>query len=129
MTKQQIDTKEAPAAIGPYSQAIRSGNMIFFSGQIPLDPQTSVLVKGGIEEQTKQVMTNMEAVLRAAGCTFSDVIKTTVYLTDLNHFELVNEIYGRHFRANAPARACVQVAGLPKGALIEIDWIASASDR
>ena len=93
MTKQQIDTKEAPAAIGPYSQAIRSGNMVFFSGQIPLDPQTSALVKGGIEEQTKQVMANMEAVLRAAGCEFSDVIKTTLYLTDLNDFALVNEIY------------------------------------
>jgi len=126
MLKKQIQTTEAPAAIGPYSQAIRVDNLIFYSGQIPLDPTTGALVPGGIAEQTRQVMANMRAMLYASGRDFSDVVKTTIYLTDLGDFATVNEIYGEVFIDVPPARACVQVAALPKGAMIEIDWIAVA---
>jgi 2-iminobutanoate/2-iminopropanoate deaminase len=125
MLKKQIQTAEAPAAIGPYSQAIRAGSFIFYSGQIPLDPSSGALVSGGIEEQTRQVLANMRAMLRASGCDFSDVIKTTIYLTDLADFATVNQIYGECFAEVPPARACVQVAALPKGAMIEIEWIAT----
>ncbi len=125
MLKKQIQTTAAPAAIGPYSQAIRAGNFIFYSGQIPLDPATGAIVEGGIEAQTSQVMTNMRAMLHASGCDFSDVVKTTIYLTDLADFATVNEIYGECFNEVPPARACVQVAALPKGAMIEIEWIAT----
>lgn len=122
--KKQIQTNAAPAAIGPYSQAIQAGNFVFYSGQIPLDPQTGVMVAGGIVEQTRQVMANMYAVLHASGRNFSDIVKTTIYLTDLADFATVNKIYGESFLECPPARACVQVAALPKGAAIEIDWIA-----
>jgi len=125
MLKKQIQTTDAPAAIGPYSQAIRAGKFIFYSGQIPLDPATGAIVEGGIEAQTGQVMTNMRAMLHASGCTFSDVVKTTIYLTDLADFATVNEIYGECFNEVPPARACVQVAALPKGAMVEIEWIAT----
>ena len=125
MLKKQIQTTAAPAAIGPYSQAIRAGSFIFYSGQIPLDPATGAIVEGGIVAQTGQVMTNMRAMLHASGCDFSDVVKTTIYLTDLADFATVNEIYGESFSAVPPARACVQVAALPKGAMIEIEWIAT----
>lgn len=125
MLKQQIHTAAAPAAIGPYSQAVRAGQLIFFSGQIPLDPATGTLVEGGIVPQTRQVMANMEAVLQAAGCGFDDIVKTTIYLTDLADFATVNEIYGDSFNDVPPARACVQVAALPKGAMVEIEWIAA----
>lgn len=120
----QIETAQAPAAIGPYSQGVRAGDFIFFSGQIPLDPASGALVAGGIETQTEQVMRNMAAVLAAAGVAFERVVKTTIYLTDLNDFAVVNAIYGRHFGAVPPARATVQVAALPRGAAVEIEFIA-----
>jgi 2-iminobutanoate/2-iminopropanoate deaminase len=124
MHKQAVFTDQAPAAIGPYSQAVRTGNMVFFSGQIPLDAQTGEVVEGGIAAQTEQVLKNMLAVLSAAGMNFSNVVKTTIFLVDLADFGQVNEIYGRCFKTVPPARACVQVAGLPKGVAIEIEWIA-----
>ena len=124
MSKNAITTGQAPAAIGPYSQAIACGEWIFLSGQIPLDPQRGELVDGGIEAQTRQVMANLGAVLTAAGVDFSALVKTTIYLTDLANFAVVNAIYGEAFPSIPPARATVQVAALPKGALVEIDGIA-----
>jgi len=124
MEKRAIDTKHAPAAIGPYSQAIDVGGWVFLSGQIPLDPQNGELVAGGIEAQTRQVIANLEAVLTAAGVDFSAVVKTTIYLTDLANFATVNAIYAGAFPFSPPARATVQVSALPKGALVEIDCIA-----
>lgn len=126
MSKKQIQTNKAPAAIGPYSQAIQAGELIFFSGQIPLDPATGTLVDGGIVEQTRQVMANMSAMLEASGRDFDDVVKATIYLTDLADFATVNELYGEFFGDIPPARACVEVSALPKGALVEIEWIATA---
>ena len=126
MSKKQIQTSDAPAAIGPYSQAIQAGDFIFYSGQIPLNPESGVIVEGGIVEQTRQVMANMKAILKASGRDFSDIVKTTIYLTDLADFATVNEIYGEAFTEVPPARACVQVAALPKGSAVEIDWIALA---
>ncbi len=123
--KKQIQTNAAPAAIGPYSQAIQAGDLIFYSGQIPLDPASGSLVAGGIVEQTHQVMANMRAMLHASGRDFADVVKTTIYLTDLADFATVNEIYGECFAEIPPARACVQVAALPKGAQVEIEWIST----
>lgn len=124
MTLETIATEQAPAAIGPYSQAVRAGQMLFVSGQIPLDPQTMELVPGGIEAQTRQVMANLAAVLQAAGESFSSVVKTTIYLADLADFATVNAVYGEAFPADPPARVTIQVAGLPRGALVEIDCIA-----
>jgi 2-iminobutanoate/2-iminopropanoate deaminase len=126
--KKQIQTDAAPAAIGPYSQAIQAGGFIFYSGQIPLEPHSGLMVCGGIVEQTRQVMDNMRAVLSASGRNFSDIVKTTIYLTDLADFATVNEIYGEFFTDVPPARACVQVAALPKGAAVEIEWIAVAAE-
>ena len=122
--KQAISTKEAPGAIGPYSQAVKSGDLLFLSGQIPLDPATGQLVTGDITAQTRRVMDNLRAVLATAGCTFADVLRTTIYLVDLGHFAAVNETYGSYFEPPYPARATVQVAALPKGAQVEIDVIA-----
>jgi 2-iminobutanoate/2-iminopropanoate deaminase len=119
-----ITTKNAPAAVGPYSQAVRHGQLVFLSGQIPLDPATGQLVTGGIAAQTERVLENLRAVLAAAGCTFGDVVRTTIYLIDLAHFAAVNEVYGRALSAPYPARATVQVAALPRGAQVEIDAIA-----
>ena len=119
-----ISTSDAPAAIGPYSQAIHSGDLVFLSGQVPIDPKTGVLVDGDISTQTERVLDNLAAVLAAAGCGFSDVVKTTIYLTDLNDFLAVNQTYGKRFTAAPPARATVQVSALPKGARVEIDAIA-----
>jgi len=119
-----IATDRAPEAIGPYSQAIQAGDWIFLSGQIPLDPRTGQLIGTGIEAQTRQVMANLKAVLNAAGVDFNAVVKTTIYLADLGHFAVVNGIYGEAFPAIPPARVTVQVAALPKGALVEIDCIA-----
>lgn len=124
MALEKIETASAPAAIGPYSQGVRAGDFVFFSGQIPLDPKTGMVVSGGIENQTRQVMNNMEAVLKAAGLCFAQVVKTTIYLTDLNDFALVNEIYGSYLGGVYPARATVQVAALPKGVSVEIEWVA-----
>jgi 2-iminobutanoate/2-iminopropanoate deaminase len=121
---QAIRTPQAPAAIGPYSQAVRAGDFVFLSGQIPLHPETGQLVTGTIEEETRRVMSNLEAVLRAAGGSFESVVRTTIYLTDLGDFQRVNEVYGTHFGATPPARATVQVAALPRGARVEIDAVA-----
>ena len=124
MILEEISTEAAPGAIGPYSQAVRVGSLAFFSGQIPLTPGGD-MVTGDIAAQTRQVMSNMSALLEAAGLGVGDVVKTTIYLTDLADFATVNEIYGEYFSGIAPARACVQVAALPKGAAIEVEWIAN----
>lgn len=124
MQKQQISTAASPKAIGPYSQAVRAGGWLFCSGQIPLDPATGEMIPGGIAEQTEQVMANLGAVLKEAGCGFEAVVKATIYLADLADFAVVNDIYGRFFPDCPPARATVQVAALPKGARVEIDAIA-----
>lgn len=120
----KIETEGAPAAIGPYSQAVRAGDFIYCSGQIPLVPGTANLVEGGVAEQTVQVMENLKQVLLAAGSDFDSVVKTTIYLADMNDFATVNEQYSVYFGAIAPARATVQVAALPKDALVEIDAVA-----
>lgn len=119
-----IQTNGAPAAVGPYSQAIDCGEFIFCSGQIPLVPETGLLAEGGIEEQTRQMFSNIKAVLSAAGLTFSNVVKTTVFMTDLSQFATFNGIYAEYFPSNPPARSCVQVCALPKGALVECEVIA-----
>lgn len=124
---QAITSTDAPAAIGPYSQAVRRGNMVFLSGQVPLDPATKKLVEGDIRVQTEQVLANLDAVLRAAGLSFADVVKTTIYLVDLGHFQAVNETYARRFKEPFPARATVQVSKLPLGAMVEIDAIAMSA--
>ena len=119
-----ITTPHAPGAIGPYSQAIRAGDFVFLSGQIPLDPASGQLVEGGIVEQTHQVLKNLGAVLEAAGTSYAGVVKTTVYLADMGEFGAMNEIYGTYFNAPAPARATVQAARLPRDVRVEIDAIA-----
>lgn len=123
--KTVIATKDAPAAIGPYSQAIAAGGMIYTSGQIALDPATGALVGGGIEAQTTQALKNLAAVLKEAGCTMDDVVKTTVFLKDINYFAAMNAVYGTFFTEGSyPARSAVEVVNLPKGALVEIEAIA-----
>ena len=119
-----VTTPHAPGAIGPYSQAIRAGDFVFLSGQIPLDPATGQLVAGGIAEQAHQVLKNLGAVLEAAGASYATVVKTTVYLADMGEFGTVNEIYGTYFSSPAPARATVQAARLPRDVRVEIDAIA-----
>lgn len=125
MDKKVIETKKAPAAIGPYSQAIISGGFIFTSGQIPIDPATGALVQGGIDVQTKQVLLNLEAVLSAAGAGLYDVVKTTCFIKDMNDFTRFNEIYAQFFTAPFPARSCVEAARLPKDVLVEIEAVAA----
>ena len=124
MTRQIIHTDHAPAAIGPYSQAVRSGSTVYFSGQIPLDPATMDIVAGGIEAQAEQVMKNLVAVLKAAGADTSKVLKTTCFLSDMNNFVAFNQVYARYFGDAAPARSCVEVARLPKDVLVEVEAIA-----
>lgn len=124
--KEVIKTANAPQAIGPYSQAIRVGDFLFASGQIPIDPASGEIVAGGIEEQTVRVMENIKQVLAAAGLDFSHVVKTTVFITSMADFAAVNQIYGRYFPENPPARSCVAVAELPKGARVEVEVIACA---
>jgi len=119
-----IKTEGAPAAIGPYSQAVRAGGFIFCSGQIPTDPKTGEFVPGGIAEQTEQVMRNLMAVLEAAGSGLDRIVKTTVFLADMNDFAAMNEVYGRYFAENPPARATVEAARLPRDARVEIEAIA-----
>ncbi len=122
-----ISTADAPAAIGPYSQAIHAGDLVFLSGQVPIDPKTGELVghdPRDIAAQTERVLDNLGAVLAAAGCGFGDVVKTTIYLVDLGDFQAVNQTYAKRFTAAPPARATVQVSALPKGARVEIDAIA-----
>jgi reactive intermediate/imine deaminase len=126
MDRKAFHTDSAPKAIGPYSQAVRAGDFIYLSGQIPLDPATGQLVAGDIEDATHRVMKNLEAVLAASGTSFARVVKATIYLADLADFAVVNEIYGSYFEAPYPARSTVQVAALPRGARVEIDLIAQA---
>jgi 2-iminobutanoate/2-iminopropanoate deaminase len=123
--KQAVSSPDAPKAIGPYSQAVRAGQLLFVSGQVPLDPATGQIVADDIETQTRRVFDNLAAVLKAGGRSFADVVRTTVFLADMNDFTAVNNIYGTYFSAPYPARATVQVARLPKDARIEIDVIAS----
>lgn len=121
-----ISTNNAPGAIGPYSQGVKTaGGLLFVSGQIPLVPATGAMVEGGIEAQTEQVLNNLKAIVTEAGYALTDVVKTTVYITNINDFGKVNEVYGKFFTENRPARVCVEVSNLPKGALVEIDVIAS----
>ena len=123
--RESVSTPSAPAAIGPYSQAIKAGNLLFLSGQIPLDPATGNLVEGGVEAQTRQVFGNIGAILEAAGASFDAVVTATVYLADMNDFGKVNEIYATYFSSPAPARATVQVARLPRDCRVEIQVIAA----
>lgn len=122
--KQIVSTERAPKAIGPYSQAVIVGDMVFTSGQIPLVPETGVFVEGGIAEQTEQVLKNLSAVLEAAGAGLDSVVKTTVFLADMSDFAQMNEVYGRFFQHDPPARSTVQAARLPRDARVEIDAIA-----
>ena len=119
-----VQTEKAPRAIGPYSQAIISGDLVFASGQIPLDPRTGEFVSDDISEQTGQVLKNIQAVLESAGSSLDEVVKTTVFLADMNDFGAMNEVYARYFSDSPPARSTVQAAGLPRGARVEIDVIA-----
>jgi 2-iminobutanoate/2-iminopropanoate deaminase len=120
-----VATEAAPQAIGPYSQAVSQGDFVFTSGQIPIDPKTGVFIEGGIAEQTEQVLRNLAEVLRAAGTSLEAVVKTTVYLADMNDFAAMNEVYGRYFSNEPPARSTVQAARLPRDARVEIDAIAA----
>ena len=123
--RQAVSTEAAPSAIGPYSQAIRAGSLLFVSGQVPIDPATGAIVDGDIAAQTRRVLQNVGAILEAAGVSFDHVVRTTVFLTDMNDFAAMNEVYATCFTSPAPARATVQVSRLPKDARIEIDVIAS----
>ncbi len=123
--RQAVSTPHAPQAIGPYSQAVRIGDLLFLSGQIPLDPETGALVEGDIATQTRRVFQNLGAILEAAGASFANVARTTVYLADMADFAAMNEVYATVFESPAPARSTVQAAGLPKNARVEIDVIAS----
>ena len=125
MARQAVSTDKAPAAIGPYSQAVRAGNLLFLSGQIPIDPATGNLVPGGIEPQTRQVFQNIGEILKAAGASFDEVVTASVFLADMNDFAKMNAIYAEFFSAPAPARATVQVARLPKDCLVEIQVTAA----
>lgn len=124
MQKNIINTKKAPSAIGPYSQGVKVGNFIFTSGQIPIDPATGELVEGDIQEQTKRSLQNVKEILEAAGATLGDVIKVTVFISDMNDFTKINQVYGEFFGSNKPARSCVEVARLPKDVGVEIETIA-----
>jgi 2-iminobutanoate/2-iminopropanoate deaminase len=124
MTKQIVSTDKAPKAIGPYEQAIKVGEFVYVSGQIPLDPKTGQLVDGGIKEQTCQVMENLKAILEAAGSSLDRVVKATVFLKSIADFAAMNEVYGEYLDRAKPARSTVAVADLPRGALVEIDFIA-----
>lgn len=125
MEKQIINTSGAPAPIGPYNQAMRAGDFLFVSGQIPIDPATGELVESGIQDETERVMQNLAAILKEAGMDFSNVVKSSIFLTDMKQFALVNEVYAKYFTENAPARETVQVAALPKFVNVEISVIAA----
>src|SRR4030095_4836960 len=127
--KKIVSTSDAPAAVGPYSQAIRSGSMLFCAGQIPLDPKTGQIVAEDMSEQTRRVLENIAAVLKAEHLAFDHVVKTTIFLTSMGDFQTVNEIYATYFRENPPARSTVAVSALPKGAQVELEVIAMARDR
>jgi 2-iminobutanoate/2-iminopropanoate deaminase len=126
--RETIKASDAPPALGPYSQAVRAGDFVFTSGQLGLDPATKTL-RPDIASQTAQVMDNLAAVLAAAGCTLANVVKATIFVTDLAHFQTINAIYGARFAGDAPARATVQVAALPMGGLVEIEMVAHAPQR
>lgn len=126
---QTVHTDNAPAAIGPYSQAVVANGFVFTAGQVPFNPQTMQLVDGDIAEQTEQVMKNLQAILRQAGADLSTVVKTTVFLKDMNDFAAMNEVYARHFGEHKPARSTVQVARLPRDAHVEIEVVATLLDR
>ncbi|MBW1721168.1 MAG: RidA family protein [Deltaproteobacteria bacterium] len=128
MKKEIIHTDRAPAAVGPYSQAVRAGNLLFVSGQIPLDPETGEMVDGDIREQTRQALENLRAVLDAGGSGLDRVIKSTVFILRMEEFSLVNEVYGEFFPVDPPARACIEVSALPKGARVEVEAVALCSD-
>lgn len=126
MEKHIVNTSGAPAPIGPYNQAVRVGDLLFVSGQIPLDAASGALVQSGIQAETEKVMENLAAILEEAGMDFSNVVKSSIFLTDMHQFAQVNEVYARYFPENAPARECVQVAALPKFVNVEISVIAAA---
>ena len=123
-----IHTDDAPKAVGPYSQAVRTGNLLFTAGQVAIDPAISQLIDGDVAAQAEQVMRNLQAVLTAAGTSFDHVVKTTVYLADMADFAALNEVYGRYFPANPPARSTFAVRGLPLGAKVEIEMVAEIPD-
>ena len=127
--RERIQTDKAPKAIGPYSQAIRAGGFLFVSGQIALDPETGAVLEGDVAAQTQRLMTSATAILEAGGASLSTVVKTTVYLTDMAHFAPMNEVYGRFFESDPPARSTVAVAGLPRNVLVEIDFVAIATSE
>ncbi|RMH96302.1 MAG: RidA family protein [Calditrichaeota bacterium] len=127
--KQVVRTDQAPAPVGPYSQAIVSGGLVFTAGQIAIDPRTNEVIEGDIEAQTRQVLENLGAVLKAAGSDFSHVLKTTVYLHNMDDFPRMNQVYAEYFRENPPARSAVEVRRLPKGVLVEIDCIAGVVEK
>lgn len=127
MTLKTIQTENAPAAIGPYSQAVVAGDLLFASGQIPLDPASGEIVSEDVQQQTRQVLENMKAVVEAAGATMGQVVKITIYIVDMQQFASVNEVYGSYFSAPFPARACVEVSKLPKGVQVEMDAVVSLS--
>lgn len=129
MTRQAISTTSAPAAVGPYSQGIAVGDLVFCSGQIGLDPASGALVDGGVEAQAERALQNLDAVLDAAGCTFADLVKTTVFLADIDDFAAINAVYARFMPDPPPARSTFAVGALPKGARIEIEAIAAKSGR
>ncbi len=122
--KQIIHSEKAPKAIGPYSQAVKAGNTLYISGQVPINPETGKVVEGGIKEQTEQVMQNIAAILEEAGYSFSDVVKSTCLLSDMSNFAAMNEVYGKYYSENPPARAAFAVKELPLGVMIEIETIA-----
>jgi len=127
MPREAIVSAGAPKAVGPYSAAVRSGGLLFLSGQIPLDPVSGQMVQGDVQAATRRVMDNLGALLASAGLSYASVVRTTIFLADMNDFAAVNEVYGSYFSEPYPARATVQVAALPKGARVEIDAIASFS--
>ena len=124
MANQVIHTENAPAAIGPYSQAVKAGNLLFVSGQVPFIPETMEIVEGDVKAQTAQSLKNLQAILKEAGADFSNVVKTTVFIKDMNEFAQINEVYAEYFGEHKPARACVEVARLPKDVKVEIELIA-----
>ena len=124
MERSIIKTEKAPQAIGPYSQAVRVGNTLYTSGQIPAEPETGKIVEGGIESQTRQALENLKAVLEAAGGSLDRVVKTTLFIKDMNDFQVINKIYGEYFKEPYPARSCVEVARLPKDVQVEIEAVA-----
>ena len=127
MERQIISTTEAPSAIGPYSQAVQVGGMLFVSGQIPIDPVSGELVQGGVEAETRQVLNNLKAILEAAGSSLEKVVKATLFIADMNQFGTINAIYAEYFQTDPPARACVEVARLPKDVQVEIEAVALVS--